>query len=292
MLTKRLLAMICGTAACALAIGNFMQSTAPAAPASARVDLQAIELTSVAAGPAEPARAASPARLAPAPANAAAASCPVSASAAAAAGARVRIALSAPCQASQRVTVHHNGLMFTEVTDAAGTLSMTVPALSEQAVFIFELPDGAGAVAAVQVPAIRDVERVALQWHGSAGFEIHALENGAAYGQPGHIWSGGESSAGASTVVRLGNPSQPEPRMAEIYTLEKTGRFPADVALSVEAEVSQQNCGRDLSAQTLELRGGERLRTRDLTLAMPDCSAVGNFLVLNNLVRDLTIAAK
>ena len=34
-----------------------------------------------------------------------------------------------------------------------------------------------------------------------------------------------------------------------------------------------------------------RLRTQDLTLAMPDCQATGDFLVLNNLLENLKIAA-
>ncbi len=29
----------------------------------------------------------------------------------------VALALSAPCHGGERVTIHHNGLMFTEVTD-------------------------------------------------------------------------------------------------------------------------------------------------------------------------------
>ncbi len=34
------------------------------------------------------------------------------------------------------------------------------------------------------------------------------------------------------------------------------------------------------------------METRDLILSVPDCDAVGDFLVLNNLVDDLKIAGK
>ena len=63
-----------------------------------------------------------------------------------------------------------------------------------------------------------------------------------------------------------------------------------DVALSVEAEVSEANCGLEIEAQALELRGSGQVKTQNLTLAVPDCDAVGSFLVLNNLLQDLKVA--
>lgn len=295
MLTKRLIAMVCGTAACALALGNFMQSGAPARVADVPpADLQSIEFTAALPGPAQ----ARPAQARPAPAApvqpaapAHSARCPVTAVAVPAPQASARTVLSAPCHPFARTSVHHNGLMFTATTDTAGTLSLTIPVLSEQAVFIFELPDGRGAVAQAEVPGLATVDRVALQWTGPAGFEIHALENGASYGQHGHIWSGGGTGT-ASRVARFGDPVQPAARMAEIYTFDRSAGSEMEIALSVEAEITAQNCGRDVAAQALELRPGAALRSRDLTLAMPDCSAAGDFLVLNNLVQDLTIAAR
>lgn len=63
------------------------------------------------------------------------------------------------------------------------------------------------------------------------------------------------------------------------------------MALSIEAEVTAGNCGQDISAQAIELRRDGTLRTRELSLAVPDCDGVGDFLVLNNLLDDLKIAA-
>ncbi len=285
-----LMALVFGTAACAFSIGFIMQETAPARQMEAvgpLSDLRSIELTSAPQRPNQRTRPTAPDLAG----YAADQHCPVTAVAIPAPQANARVTLSAPCQPLARVSVHHNGLMFTETSDAAGTLSLTVPALSDQAVFIFELPNGRGAVARADIPEAAHVQRVALQWDGAAGFEIHALEGGASYGQPGHIWSGGGSSS-ASVVLRLGDSGQSDPRMVEVYTYLPASDAPGNVALSVETEVSQQNCGRDVSAQALELRDGRPLRARDLTLAMPDCAAVGDFLVLNNLVQDLTIASR
>jgi hypothetical protein len=60
--------------------------------------------------------------------------------------------------------------------------------------------------------------------------------------------------------------------------------------VSVEAEITEANCGRDVAAQTFHVHAGE-IQTRDLSMTIPACDAVGDFLVLNNLIEDLKIAA-
>jgi hypothetical protein len=81
--------------------------------------------------------------------------------------------------------------------------------------------------------------------------------------------------------------------MAEVYSFPRAASSRnGQVTLSVETEVTAENCGRDVSAQSLELRNGDTLRTRDMVLSVPNCSAIGDFLVLNNLVEDLKIAAR
>mgnify|MGYP000713507934 CR=1 FL=1 len=42
---------------------------------------------------------------------------------------------------------------------------------------------------------------------------------------------------------------------------------------------------------SFELKPGETLRSRDVTLDMPACDANGDFLVLKNLFEDLKVAA-
>ena len=81
--------------------------------------------------------------------------------------------------------------------------------------------------------------------------------------------------------------------MAEVYTFPTSRASDAGtVALTVESEVTDANCGRDIAAQSIAPRGaGKPPRTRDLVLSVPDCGAKGDFLVLNNLLDDLKIAA-
>jgi hypothetical protein len=62
----------------------------------------------------------------------------------------------------------------------------------------------------------------------------------------------------------------------------------ADVV--VEAAVTGATCGRDLTGKTLMSERGSAFAA-DLTLAMPDCGGIGDFLVLKNLATDMKIAA-
>lgn len=207
--------------------------------------------------------------------------------------AMVDLDVSAPCFSNERVTIHHSGMMFTLVTDEVGELSVKIPALNHRAVFVIAFSSGKGTVALTNVPTLSKFDRVAVQWTGNTGFQIHAREFGATYGEIGHVWSGSDSLQSVGFITRLGDPETLIPQMAEVYTFPSSTTSQSGViALSVEAEVTPGNCGRDISAQSLELRARSPLRTRDLVLAMPNCSALGDFLVLNNLVDDLKIAAR
>ncbi|SDD66896.1 hypothetical protein [Ruegeria marina] len=218
--------------------------------------------------------------------------CAVQAVAVPAPMASARLSVSAPCYGNQRVSVHHSGLIFTDTTDDAGNLAVNVPAMSASAVFVVAFQNGRGTVAVTEIEDFDQVARVAIQWSGAPGFQLHAREFGASYGEPGHVWADGDAG-GQGQVTRLGQPDSFAPQLAEIYSFpvsdsDRSG----SIALSIEAEVTARNCGRDISAQSLELRGDGSLATHDLVFSMPDCSAAGDFLVLNNLVEDLKIAAK
>lgn len=210
--------------------------------------------------------------------------------------ASVTLSLDAPCNPNERLTVHHTGMMFTATTSDSGHLDVTVPALSRKAVFVVELSQGAGAVATAEVPDLGDFDRIVLQWSGNTGFQLHAREFGAAYGSAGHVWSGATETSGdegLGHVTRLGDSELQQPNLVEIYSFPLNDAHRAGtVDLSVEAEVTAATCGRDIAAQSIELRRDAAPVTQDLTLSMPECSDVGGFLVLNNLVDNLKIAAR
>lgn len=226
-------------------------------------------------------------------------SCAIVASARPIAAAMVDLTMEAPCLPNERVTVHHNGMIFTETTSGSGTINLTLPALSVEAVFILAFTNGEGAVAQTRVEDMSEYNRAVLQWKGETGFQIHAREFGAAYGDTGHLWADAPGTVanavvGSSGVLtRHGDTRAADPLLAEVYTFPKLATEQAgDVALSVEAEITELNCGIEIEAQSLELQTDGSVKTRNLSLPIPDCDAQGTFLVLNNLLQDLKVAAK
>ena len=189
--------------------------------------------------------------------------------------AMIELTLRAPCLPNERVTVHHRGMMFTETTALDGTLKTTLPALDENALVIFAFSNGDGAVTQVQFPDLDQYSRTVIQWKGDAGFEMHAREFGASYGDPGHVWKDAPRDPNAidsalGFLTRLGNSDVAEGLMAEVYSFPKRmSEQTGIVDLSIEVEVTALNCGLEIEAQSLEVVTGD-VKTRDLSLSVPD----------------------
>ncbi|MGB1235336.1 MAG: hypothetical protein ACPG5U_06370 [Planktomarina sp.] len=228
---------------------------------------------------------------------AASSACDVSLLAAPGAAAIIDVILSAPCSSNDRVTVHHEGMMFSILTDAQGRAQFQVPALKLNSSILVALSNGYGKSVDVTSPSIDYYDRVVLQWQGDTGLEFHAFEYGATYNQTGHVWAGSPQSVSVAAagdggfLMQLGDPAAPNPLLAEVYTFptgitQRTGQ----IEMSVEAEINRNNCHRDVDAQTLQFTAGKGLVIHDLILNIPDCQAIGEFLVLNNLVETMKLA--
>ncbi|THH34688.1 hypothetical protein E4Z66_17090 [Aliishimia ponticola] len=214
-------------------------------------------------------------------------------------GAFVKLTIMARCAPNARATIHHDALIFTQSVDENGKLEVLVPALSSTANFNIELADGEDLTTLVTVPDMEDVRRVVLQYSAGDGFELHAREFGAEYGAEGHVWRGSGSSpedfkagkGGYLTV--LGARDLEDAHIAEVYS------YPAalsarngQIDLSVEARITEANCGRQVQAQSLELKADGHVSNRSISLNVPGCDAEGDYLMLNNLFEDLKIAAR
>ncbi len=221
--------------------------------------------------------------------------CAISASADAKPGAIIGAELHAPCFQNARMTVHHNGMRFSAVTDNAGRAAFDIPALVREAVVIFDFPDGYGAVARADVPAIVDYDRSVLQWEGTPELRLHANALEKSRGLLDYLWATDTPALETeieSAAFRLGNASLLDGAHAEVYTFPAhITQSNASVELSVEAHVTQNNCNREVEAQIIELDGGD-LRAREILLTMPGCDAVGRTLLLNNSATDLKVAVK
>lgn len=213
-------------------------------------------------------------------------------------GAVVALDIMDPCQPHSRVVIEHSGLNLTGRTDVMGLLTMDVPVFENPAFFTVRMPDGASDSSLAMVPDLGSYYRVGLQWNEDRSLELHAMEFGATYGDPGHIWleHGGSVDRAVSGeggfIMQVGDAGVDNPMLAQIYsfprdTLDGTG----NVRLSIEAPVTEANCGQDTLARTLELEEDGRVAVIELTFTLPGCEAVGDYLVLQNLLHDLRVAS-
>ena len=223
--------------------------------------------------------------------------CNIEMAAEAAAAVMVDISLKANCYPNERVTFHHNGMMFTHATDAAGNLDLSIPALSENAVIIVAFANGEGALANTKVPSLEFYDRMVVQSKSKSQLHINAFEFGADYRDEGHVNADSKRSVSDAAngvggfVTALGNYEQGEALVAEVYTFPTgTSKTMGDVHVSVDANVTVANCGLRIEAQTLEVSRAGKMKVQDLTLPIPSCDAVGDFLVLGNLIQDLKVA--
>jgi hypothetical protein len=210
--------------------------------------------------------------------------CTATLSATALPGAVLSLGLVAVCDGGARVVLRHGGLAVTGKLSAAGTLFTTLPAMDAQGEVSALFPDGntARASAASDLTGIR---RVAVQWQADDAFQLQVYENGAEFGAPGHVSA--ERPVGEGKVEVLGDATVDLPMLAQVYTWPAS---PTSVDVTFEAAVTDKTCNREILGEAVESDAG-RVTTTEITLAMPDCSGIGDFLVLNNLAGGTTLAA-
>lgn len=213
------------------------------------------------------------------------------------AAAMMALSLSAPCHPDERVEITHAGLRFAARTSTIGTLDVAVPALDPSGAFTVRFANGLRIRATAPARRLEDHDRVALAWDGAAALALHALEFGALPGQSGHVWKGAPRTPGTALfarggfLTRLGDPTLPDPAIAEIYSFP-TGLAdrPGTVRLHIEAGVDALNCDREIAARTARRAPGAALKWADLVLQMPGCDRTGTFLILKTPLGGLNIA--
>ena len=225
--------------------------------------------------------------------------CPIEATASAQAAAMIKYTLTAPCFAGAEVVISHSDLMFSGVLSDDGTLTAEIPALATDAMVRAFFTTGETIETSLAVESLNLYDRVLVQSFGASGVQIHAREFGANYGDTGHVWSGSDrdlsviAEGKGGYLTTLGDSTLDGVHIAEVYTFPTAlSQMTGAIDLTIETEVTAQNCARDIEAQAVQFKVGKEVSSQVLTLAVPDCSTIGSFLVLNNLLQDLTVASK
>jgi|GEM_PF-6203924 len=176
-----------------------------------------------------------------------------------AAGGFVDVVLSAPCDRNADLTVRHGAMELSYRTDGQGSLEVTIPALSPDAVVEVEFPGRDPLIANVSVPEAEGLDRVVLLSRGTLPVSLSVARAGT---------SGGE-------IRHFGDVTVPGARLAQVLTVPR-GSAPQT---RVEAAVTQDDCGRWVHGQTIHVVAGGQA-ARDFSLAMPGCDAIGDLVAL------------
>jgi hypothetical protein len=206
----------------------------------------------------------------------------------------IEITLLSPCHPNERLVLRHGPLAVTVKTTAQGSAFVKIPALDAAAQVSFRFVDGTVIAGEVEVPGLTTLRRFAVQWMDRDTFGVNAFQNGASYGALGHISAANPGklpltgTADGGYLMILGDVAATPAMLAEVYTYPANGS--GQVEISVEAQVTADTCNRELLGEVISSDAGQS-DVSDLTLSMPDCTALGDILVLKNPTPDLTLAA-
>lgn len=204
----------------------------------------------------------------------------------------VAVEIDAPCAANSPFTLNQGAIGFTGQTDAAGKWQGAVPALGPEARIEAVFPDGLRTTAALSVPGAAALNRVALSWDADPAIGLHVFEAGATVAQTGHVSATAPRVAGTTLggyLTVLGDEEAPAPRFAQIYSAP-AGL--AEIALEFVAPVNEATCGTDLEAVSQRSLGGRGEDPVAIRVAMPDCDAIGDAVVMRLPALPLVFAAR
>ena len=224
--------------------------------------------------------------------------CPVTVTAQRQPAALVGLRVTAPCEGNTEFQIAHAGMRVTARTDEKGDADVALPALLPRSTFTIYFDNVLSAETEIFVPELRQYDRAVLQWRSTENMRLHALEGGADIGGPGHVWSASMHTAESTLagengfVVYLGDANAEIPYQAEVYTFP-AGRMVRDggVDLLIGVSVTENNCGREVDAETIQTNAGQSLVTAQIAPRMPGCEEIGTVAFLRDRFTDLTLAA-
>ena len=238
-----------------------------------------------------------PAPVGAAPAEPEMAACAITVDGVAKPGALLEISVTAPCNSGEAVGFEHAGLKFGEQLGPDGSLIVEVPAMTGSARVVLNFADGVDKDIQIPVPDFDAFDRVAVIWQGATGLQLHALEGGAGYGEAGHVWADTPGTPDAAITETggflsvLGSTSSGY--AADVYSYPAAlMRKGVEPEISVEAQVMENTCGGEIEGMILRTNPGRAPNVEPLTMVVPGCDAVGEFLVLRNLPVALKLARR
>ncbi|MCV6591698.1 MAG: hypothetical protein OIF48_02005 [Silicimonas sp.] len=206
----------------------------------------------------------------------------------------ISVTFRAPCAPGAQVLLRQGPLEFAQTLDASGRRTLRLPALTQDVVIEARMGD-VTLKGDIDLPQALDFQHVALIWEGPQMLGLNAFEFGAARNEMGHVWSGAPktpvraSRGSGGFLTRFLSDTGPS---VEIYTLPAAhSALSGVVRLVVEARVTGDTCGKLARARAIQPTAFRRISETDVEVALPDCDRVGEVVLLQNLLRDMRLAA-
>ncbi len=206
-----------------------------------------------------------------------------------------RLTVLAPCHQNADFVVLHETLRFSSRTDKLGAAEVNLPIMTQDAQISVLFDNVEFARVTIYAPDVSQYDRTILQWRGADKLQLHVLEVGASIGQPGHIWTGSSHTAELATMGRHGFVTSHGTHDAEIPYQAEVYSYPAhfdradiSVRMPVGLMVTLQNCGRLFDAQLIHVVSGRIWVPIDVSIQVPSCRSVGEFVMLPDAIAPYT----
>ena len=189
--------------------------------------------------------------------------------------------LTAACHPNETLKVSHAGLTFSVRSDDKGHFSAMIPALAAKGEVTISFEHGPELRAAQVVPDLGSVSRFAVNTRGQAGLHLNAYIAGEGLGEAVHIRPdapGLQTLEFGGFLTMLGDRNAERPLLAEVFTAPANR---PQARVEVVADVTPDNCARDILGTTLSLNGSVLPTAGAVSFAMPDCDGVGGVLVMD-----------
>ena len=208
----------------------------------------------------------------------------------------LRILLTDGCAPGTRVTVAQGLLIADWLLDHDGQRHLSFTPLQAGAPLTVTWWDGSQTDLSLPSTIGPLPSRAALAWQGPQFLSIVAQEFGPPIGGMGSgapmTHSASQAAISQETGGFLTTLGDGIGRTAQVYTFPDDVDVSDVIRLSVAAPVTLRSCARQASATALQRSPLGGMLTSRVGVALPECDAIGQTIILQNVFRDLRLAAR
>ena len=209
-------------------------------------------------------------------------------------GARVQLAVIAPCHKNKTITITHAGLRFNEIVDGKGKITIIIPVLSDPATIEVSFADGTSKSISAPAKDLSSLQRSGIAWSGQADLQLRVDESYIKASKNTQITAKNTRSykqsylQGGGYITTLGNTDVENGGFVQIYSIENTQSVFVD--FNVVLHDPSHICNTRLMINTVRYSAAFEAQITRKNIAIRNCSAQNENMVLKNTLRDLIVA--